>query len=65
MLATIHKVGTGTCIWCCIKVEDAIDVSFNDGLKGTLCRKCFGSALKVRAANPQPLVKEPSSKGSM
>ena len=62
MLATIHKMGTGTCIWCCAKVEDAIDVTFNDGLKGLLCRKCFGNALKVRSANPQQQTKEQTSK---
>jgi len=58
MLVTINKLTSGTCIWCCHKTNDAVDASFKDGLKGTLCRKHFWEALKSRSEE-QPQRGEP------
>ena len=49
MLVTIKNLTSGTCIWCCQKSDEVVDVEFRDGLKGTLCRKDFWVALKSRA----------------
>ena len=63
MLVTINNLTTGTCIWCCQKSDDAVDASFRDGLKGTLCRKHFWDALKARAEQPSE-VPRTAAKGS-
>ena len=49
MLVTINSLTSGTCIWCCQKTDDAVDATFKDGLKGTLCRKHFWEAMKARS----------------
>ena len=53
MLVTIKNLTPGTCIWCCQKTEEAIVAEFQDGFKGTLCRKDFWIALKSRAEQPR------------
>ena len=53
MIVTINNLASGTCIWCCQKSDDAVDVTFRDGLKGTLCRKHFWDALRSRAEQPR------------
>lgn len=61
MLVTINNLTSGTCIWCCQKTDDAVDATFRDGLKGTLCRKHFWDALNARAEQlseePRPATK--------
>lgn len=63
MLVTINSLTSGTCIWCCQKTDDAVDATFKDGLKGTLCRKHFWDALKARAEQPRE-ESRPATKGS-
>lgn len=64
MIATINRITSGQCVWCCQKTNDAVDASFRDGLEGTLCRKHFWEALKSRSEE-QPQrgeTREPSGK---
>ena len=63
MLVTINSLTSGTCIWCCQKTDDAVDATFKDGLKGTLCRKHFWDGLKARAEQPRE-ESHPATKGS-
>ncbi|HUG68399.1 MAG TPA: hypothetical protein VMM76_11670 [Pirellulaceae bacterium] len=63
MLVTINRVSSGSCIWCCPTTGDAVDASFTDGLKGTLCRKHFWEALKSRSEELPPRVDSRESTG--
>lgn len=63
MLVTINNLTPGTCIWCCLKTDDAVDAPFRDGLKGSLCRKHFWDALKARVDQPSEEPR-PAAKGS-
>lgn len=64
MIASISRIASGQCIWCCQKTNDAIDASFKDGLKGMFCRKHFWEALKSRSnEHPQRVeAREPAGK---
>lgn len=63
MLVQINSLTSGTCIWCCQKSDDAVDASFRDGLKGTLCRKHFWDALKARS-DQKPEESRSAAKGN-
>ncbi len=52
MLATINRILSGTCLWCCQKSDEIVEATFADGFHGMLCRKHFWEALKVRAEQP-------------
>ena len=49
MLVSILRIGSCKCIWCMKGSEYGLDVEFKDGLSGSLCKKCFWTALRVRA----------------
>ncbi len=53
MLVTIKTLTPGTCIWCCQKFDETLEVEFRDGFHGILCRKDFWIALKSRSEQPQ------------
>jgi len=61
-MVTITSFTEGKCVWCCQSGE-GVQVSFQDGLHGFLCKRDFWSALKARSEQAQP-ASEPSPTSS-
>ena len=57
-MVTITGFTEGKCVWCC-QTGEGVHVSFQDGLKGFLCKRDFWSALKARSGQVPP-ASEPS-----
>ena len=60
-MVTIQSFTEGKCIWC-RQTTEGVQVQFQDGLKGFLCKRDFWSALKARTEEtpPAPPVTDPT-----
>lgn len=47
-MVSIKRLSEMPCIWCTERKE-CVEATFEDGLKGFLCRICFWRACKTRA----------------
>lgn len=64
MIVTIEKFTTANCVWCCAKNVEGVEVRFEDGLNGFICKRDFWAALKARAQEPRPRQQSPAGEGS-
>ena len=53
LMVTIHSFTEGKCVWC-RQTSEGVQVQFQDGLKGFLCKRDFWSALKARTEETPP-----------
>jgi len=66
-MLTIHSLTVGRCTWC-LEETEVVQAQFQDGLRGSFCKKHLWQALKVRCeaqqtGNPKDVAPNKSSAG--